>query len=98
MNELVQNLKNPWVIVGFVGQIAFFMRFFVQWIVSEKKKKSVIPKAFWYFSLLGASLLLTYAVIRRDPVFILGQSFGFVVYTRNLILLKRESRAKELPE
>ena len=83
---------NGWVIFGFIGQICFTMRFLVQWIASEKSKKSVIPIAFWYFSLCGGVILLIYACYRRDPVFIAGQAFGAIVYTRNLILLKRNAR------
>lgn len=66
------------------------MRFFWQWIVSEKEKKSVIPIAFWYFSLLGSLFLLIYAVLRRDIVFMVGQSTGFIIYTRNLYLIHKE--------
>ncbi len=80
--------------VGFAGQAMFFMRFFVQWLYSEKHKRSLIPTAFWYFSLGGASLLLTYAIIKQDPVFIVGQSTGFIMYTRNLILYQREQQEK----
>lgn len=81
---------RTWVVIGFVGQIAFFMRFLVQWIASEKAHKSVVPLAFWYFSLIGGSILLVYAIWRRDPVFIAGQGLGLVIYTRNLVLLARE--------
>jgi lipid-A-disaccharide synthase-like uncharacterized protein len=80
---------NPWMAVGFLGQGFFFSRFLVQWIASERRKESVVPLAFWYLSLLGGGLLLTYAIYRRDPVFILGQAFGFVVYLRNLYLIRR---------
>lgn len=80
--------------IGFAGQAMFFMRFFVQWLYSEKHKRSLIPTAFWYFSLGGAALLLTYAIIKKDPVFIVGQSTGFIIYTRNLILIKREQKEK----
>ncbi|PUU88255.1 MAG: lipid A biosynthesis domain-containing protein [Halanaerobium sp.] len=79
-----------WLVVGFVGQIMFGMRFFVQWIASEKAKKSVIPIAFWYLSICGSLILLVYAVHRRDPVFILGQSTGSFIYLRNLYLIKNE--------
>jgi lipid-A-disaccharide synthase-like uncharacterized protein len=68
----------------------FGMRFFVQWIASEKAKKSVIPIAFWYLSICGSLILLVYAVHRRDPVFILGQSTGSFIYLRNLYLIKNE--------
>jgi lipid-A-disaccharide synthase-like uncharacterized protein len=84
------SLKIVWLSVGFLGQACFFMRFLVQWIVSEKKEESFIPVIFWYFSLGGAMLLLSYAIWRKDPVFIIGQSFGFVVYIRNLILINRK--------
>lgn len=79
-----------WLVVGFVGQIMFGMRFFVQWIASEKAKKSVIPIAFWYLSICGSLILLVYAIHRRDPVFILGQSTGSFIYLRNLYLIKNE--------
>ena len=79
-------------VIGFTGQAMFFMRFFVQWLYSEKYKRSLIPTVFWYFSLAGSSLLLIYAIIKRDPVFIVGQSTGFIIYIRNLILIKREQR------
>lgn len=79
-----------WLVFGFAGQTLFFMRFLVQWIASERQKKSVIPIAFWYFSIAGGVTLLTYAISRRDPVFITGQSFGLLVYLRNLRLIARE--------
>ncbi len=79
-----------WLVVVFVVQIMFGMRFFVQWIASEKAKKSVIPIAFWYLSICGSLILLVYAVHRRDPVFILGQSTGSFIYLRNLYLIKNE--------
>jgi len=78
-----------WLVLGFAAQLLFTSRFLVQWIVSERKGRSVIPMAFWYFSLSGSALLLTYAIWRRDPVFILGQAFGCIVYVRNLMLIFR---------
>ena len=84
-----------WVAVGFLGQACFSMRFLVQWIWSEKHKRSVFPLAFWYFSLAGGSTLLTYAIWREDPVFILGQAGGLLIYLRNLYLIYRERRAAE---
>lgn len=81
-------------VIGFAGQAMFFMRFFVQWLYSEKHRRSLIPTAFWYFSLAGSFLLLTYAIIKKDPVFIVGQSTGFIIYTRNLVLIKREQKEK----
>ncbi|MFM7057906.1 MAG: lipid-A-disaccharide synthase N-terminal domain-containing protein [Planctomycetota bacterium] len=67
-------------------------RFLVQWLSSERQQRSVIPTAFWYLSLIGGGMLLTYALQRRDPVFIFGQCFGTVVYVRNLQLIHRERR------
>jgi len=81
-------------VIGFAGQAMFFMRFFVQWLYSEKHRRSLIPTAFWYFSLGGSALLLTYAIIKKDPVFIVGQSTGFIIYTRNLTLIRREQQEK----
>ncbi len=81
-------------VIGFTGQTMFFMRFFVQWLYSEKHKQSLIPTAFWYFSLAGSSLLLTYAILKKDPVFIVGQSTGFIIYIRNLMLIRRENKDK----
>lgn len=76
-----------WVVFGFVGQLMFTGRFLVQWIASERARKSVMPVVFWYFSLAGGSMLLAYAIYRGDPVFILGQSLGVFIYLRNLWLI-----------
>ena len=84
--------EHLWVVVGFLGQSLFFMRFFVQWIASEKRKESVIPVAFWYFSIGGGLVLLIYAIYRRDPVFIVGQGAGLFVYLRNLFLIRKKER------
>ncbi len=81
-----------WLAVGFMGQALFSARFLVQWISSEKQKKSVIPIAFWYFSLGGGVTLLSYAIFRLDPVFILGQAGGLLVYSRNLYFVLRDRR------
>lgn len=78
-----------WIGVGLIGQSLFTSRFLVQWITSERKGVSVIPLAFWWFSLAGGMTLLAYSIYRMDPVFILGQSFGLLVYTRNLILIRK---------
>ena len=82
--------SQAWVAIGFIGQAAFFMRFLMQWVASERARRSVVPVAFWYFSILGGGILLTYAIWRRDPVFIAGQSLGLVIYLRNLTLLYRK--------
>jgi len=87
-----------WLIFGFAGQTLFFMRFVVQWIASERQKKSVIPLAFWYFSIGGGLTLLTYAIYRQDPVFIAGQSIGLFVYLRNLRLIAHDKKASATNE
>ncbi|HET6629807.1 MAG TPA: lipid-A-disaccharide synthase N-terminal domain-containing protein [Woeseiaceae bacterium] len=84
---------STWLAVGFVGQACFFSRFLVQWLASEKARQSVFPMAFWYFSLAGGVLLLSYAIYRRDPVFILGQSTGAFIYLRNIYLRKKQPPA-----
>ncbi len=84
--------ETVWIGIGLLGQVFFTSRFLVQWVVSERRKESVIPMAFWWLSILGGLTLLTYAVWRMDPVFILGQSFGVIVYGRNLILIFRKRR------
>jgi lipid-A-disaccharide synthase-like uncharacterized protein len=82
-----------WVLGGFVAQGLFAMRFLVQWIASERAGRSVIPLAFWLFSIGGGLLLLVYALYRKDPVFIAGQAFGVFVYLRNLYFVLRERKA-----
>ena len=82
-----------WVLFGLGGQLLFMSRFLVQWIASERVGRSVIPMAFWYFSICGGIILLTYAIYKRDPVFILGQSMGVFIYARNLWLIRRERMA-----
>jgi lipid-A-disaccharide synthase-like uncharacterized protein len=84
-----------WIGIGFLGQFLFMMRFLWQWIQSERQRRSVIPIAFWYFSIAGGATLFAYAVYRRDPVFITGQMLGLTVYTRNLLLIRRERRAAQ---
>ncbi|OGG01676.1 hypothetical protein A2Z33_05540 [Candidatus Gottesmanbacteria bacterium RBG_16_52_11] len=81
---------DPWVLFGFFAQFVFFLRFIVQWIVSEKQKKSVLPMIFWYLSIIGSVLILIYALKRKDPVFIAGQLFAMIIYVRNIILKYRE--------
>jgi lipid-A-disaccharide synthase-like uncharacterized protein len=84
-----------WLAIGFFGQIMFSMRFIVQWVASEKRRESVIPVAFWYFSIAGGLLLFAYSLYRADPVFILGQSMGVFIYSRNLYLIFNQAPAKE---
>jgi lipid-A-disaccharide synthase-like uncharacterized protein len=98
MTELYTNMANyvhdvfivqfdGWVALGFVAQAFFTMRFVVQWIASERARKSVMPVAFWFFSIGGGALLLIYALYRRDPVFIAGQGLGLLVYIRNVYFI-----------
>jgi len=84
--------EHFWLAVGLVGQGFFFSRFLVQWIASERRKESVVPVSFWFFSIGGGCVLLVYAIYRRDPVFILGQGAGLFVYLRNLYLIRRKQR------
>ena len=84
---------DVWVVLGLVAQAMFMMRFVVQWVASERAGRSIVPVAFWFFSVAGGTLLLTYAIIRRDPVFIAGQSLGLFIYFRNLWFIFRERRA-----
>ena len=86
---------NTWLVVGFLGQAFFSTRFIIQWIFSEKHRRSVIPIAFWYFSLAGGATLLAYAIHREDPVFIVGQAGGLIVYSRNLYFIWRERKERQ---
>ena len=81
-------------ILGFIGQFFFSMSFIVQWVASEKHKKSVVPLAFWVFSVLGSFLLLIYAIYRKDPVFILGQAPNLLIYFRNIWLIKTSKKGE----
>jgi len=88
--------EQMWIAVGLAGQALFSARFLVQWIATERKRKSVIPREFWYFSIGGGLTLLAYAIHRLDPVFILGQGAGLFVYARNLYFIhRRGSRTAE---
>lgn len=90
---------NGWVLFGFLGQAIFAARFIVQWIMSEKKRESYVPIAFWYLSIGGGIVLLIYAIYKKDPVFMLGQASGLIVYVRNLMLIvnKKNSKRDENP-
>lgn len=91
----MQDIPTSWLILGFLGQALFSMRFLIQWIYSEKNKRSMIPTAFWYFSLAGGLTLLSYAILREDPVFIVGQGAGLFIYMRNLMLIRKEVEMKQ---
>ena len=85
-----------WLLVGFGGQALFMGRFVLQWLASERQRRSVMPVSFWYLSILGALVLLVYAVHRHDPVFVAGQGLGVAIYLRNLQLLKGERARRRL--
>ena len=82
-------MDKVWMAIGFTGQALFAGRFLVQWITSELRKRSIVPLSFWYWSLAGGVVLFAYAIYRRDPVFIVGQASGLIVYSRNLVLIRR---------
>jgi lipid-A-disaccharide synthase-like uncharacterized protein len=90
----IMSLETIWIAIGFLGQGLFFGRWVVQWIASEKKAASEVPLSFWYMSLIGGLITLAYAIYRKDPVFIAGQSVGSVVYVRNLMLIRRVGPSK----
>ena len=87
-------LQVMWLTLGFVGQGLFGMRFIIQWLYSEKHRRSVIPTAFWWFSLIGGVCLLIYSIHIKDPVIISGQILGFLVYVRNIYFIYRERKHK----
>ena len=89
-------MESPtfWLVVGFVGQALFTMRFLIQWLQSERLQQSIVPTAFWYFSLAGGLTLLAYSIHRRDPVFITGQATGTFIYLRNLYFIRKGKSAK----
>lgn len=87
----LESIPIPWLVLGFSGQAMFSCRFLIQWIASERKKASVVPTLFWWFSIAGGVCLLFYAILRRDIVIIVGQAAGLIVYVRNLMLLRKAS-------
>ena len=88
-------MEKIFIILGLAGQLMFSARFLVQWIASEKRKKSVVPISFWFLSLFGSFLLLIYAIYRKDIVFTLGLLFGFIVYIRNLLIIKNTEKIEK---
>jgi lipid-A-disaccharide synthase-like uncharacterized protein len=88
-NQLT-SIELTWVVIGLVGQSLFFMRFLLQWIATERARRSVVPEVFWYFSIGGGMIVLAYGIHRADPVIILGQCAGVTVYTRNLYFIWKE--------
>ena len=83
---------DGWIALGFIAQFMFTMRFVVQWVASEREGRSVVPIAFWFFSIGGGLLLFIYAIQRGDPVFIAGQGLGLFIYVRNLMLIFRPKK------
>lgn len=83
-------MNKLWITIGLTAQVLFFLRFLIQWIVSERKKESVIPIQFWYLSIAGSLMLLMYSIWRKDPVFIVGQCMGSIIYVRNLLLIYKK--------
>ena len=96
MEALKQAFTNPWVFFGFLGQFLFFTRWIVTWVASERAKRSHIPISFWYISLTSGVILLTYAIHRLDPVFILGQAVGIANYARNIMLIRAEKASADV--
>jgi lipid-A-disaccharide synthase-like uncharacterized protein len=101
--DLIQSLGNylyevfvvrfdAWAVLGFMAQAMFSARFVVQWIASERARRSIIPTAFWWFSIAGGALLFIYSLHRKDPVFIAGQGAGLFIYARNIMFVLREQR------
>ncbi|MFT4080890.1 lipid-A-disaccharide synthase N-terminal domain-containing protein [Rhodomicrobium lacus] len=92
----VSEVEMAWVIFGFAAQSMFFMRFVLQWIASERVKRSIVPETFWYFSFAGGLMLFVYAVHRADPVIMLGQLAGLFIYARNIYLIWAHKRSERV--
>jgi lipid-A-disaccharide synthase-like uncharacterized protein len=90
----ISTTELVWLFIGFAAQLMFSMRFILQWIASEKAKRSIVPEVFWYFSVAGGAMLFAYAIYRGDPVFILGQGMGLLIYVRNIHMIWREKAEK----
>ncbi len=87
-----------WLAIGFGAQLMFSMRFIIQWIASEKARASIVPETFWYFSFMGGAMLLVYAIYRADPVFILGQALGLIIYSRNIYFIWMNKKSSRPPQ
>jgi lipid-A-disaccharide synthase-like uncharacterized protein len=85
--------EKAWLGVGFAAQLMFSMRFIVQWIASERARRSIVPETFWYFSMVGGAMLFAYAIYRLDPVFMLGQGMGLVIYGRNIYFIRNHHKS-----
>jgi lipid-A-disaccharide synthase-like uncharacterized protein len=84
--------EKSWLAIGFLAQLMFSMRFVVQWIASERARRSIVPETFWYFSLVGGAMLFAYAIYRFDPVFMLGQGMGLIIYGRNIYFIRNQHK------
>ena len=93
LQGILEKVNDPWFVIGMAGQMIFVARFVVQWLATEREKRVVIPVAFWWLSITGASITLAYAVHRQDPVFLLAQAGGLCMYTRNLVIHHRSAPA-----
>ena len=99
LQQLIEKFWDPWIIFGFSAQFVFFMRFVVQWWVSEKKKQSVIPVAFWYLSIAGSLMVLVYSIRQQDIVFTTASVLNTMIYIRNLMLIHSNRKSnKVVPE
>jgi lipid-A-disaccharide synthase-like uncharacterized protein len=92
ITEILSQLQDPWVIFGFASQGMFFGRFVVQWIATERAKRTVVPVSFWYLSIVGALMILAYAIRQQDIVFIFGQGLAIVIYLRNLYIFYQQPK------
>jgi lipid-A-disaccharide synthase-like uncharacterized protein len=90
--------EKAWLGVGFLAQLMFSMRFIVQWIASERARRSIVPETFWYFSLVGGAMLFAYAIYRLDPVFMLGQGMGLIIYGRNIYFIRAHHKTETSAE
>jgi len=90
----ISTAELTWLAIGFGAQLMFSMRFIIQWVASEKARASIVPETFWYFSFLGGAMLLVYAIHRADPVFILGQGLGLIIYSRNIYFIWMNKRSE----
>ncbi len=86
--------EKTWLAVGFLAQLMFSMRFIVQWIASERARRSIVPETFWYFSVVGGAMLFAYAIYRLDPVFMLGQGMGLIIYGRNIYFIRAHHKSQ----
>lgn len=97
ITDLARQFADPWVLFGFLAQFIFFLRFVIQWIASEKEKKSIIPVAFWYLGIVGSLMILIYSIKREDIVFVVGSIFNVLIYLRNIVLINKNIKNTKSP-